>query len=412
MINWVERYAQRTRWVTSSAIRDMLGLSQQADTICFAGGLPAPELFPIERFRQATDLVLNAHGQQALQYGPTEGYTPLRWLAASYLGKYGLRFDESNVLITTGSQQAMELVGRLFLDRGDQVIVESPTYVGALHAFRVYQPDFTVARDDDGGLVVQDLAPLFSERTKFLYLMPTYQNPRGTTLSLERRQELLTVAEERGIPIVEDDPCSVLRYDGDPLPPLVVLDAQRGSNSRWLYNGGVLYHSTFSKLLAPGLRIGWVVAPAPVIQKLAVLKQGVDLHTSTLAQMIAYEVARDGFLEQHAERLRTVYHHRRDLMLKAMEEHFPAEVRWSRPPGGVFIWVQLPERVDARSVLAESLRQMVAFVPGEPFFPNGGGHNTLRLNFSNAKPDRIEEGIRRLGNVLKRFCASGIRQGD
>jgi 2-aminoadipate transaminase len=221
---------------------------------------------------------------------------------------------------------------------------------------------------------------------------------------LERREKLVSLADSWGVPIVEDDPYSQLRYEGDPIPPLIALDAIKHGGGKPGYGGSVLYHGTLSKLLAPGLRIGWVVAPHEVIQQLAALKQGIDLHTSTLTQMIAYEVARSGFLDQHIERLRAIYCHRRNVMLEAMESYLPAGVRWTRPCGGLFILVTLPSGIDAKEVLVKSLKRMVAFFPGEPFYPGGGGENTLRLNFSNAKPDRIVEGIRRLGEVLEPLC--------
>lgn len=402
MINWTDLYARRVGWVTSSALHDILKLTQQADFISFSGGLPAPELFPIERFRHAADLVLSTCGQQALQYSPTEGFSPLRQLVAGNLGRYGIQLGEDNVLITAGSQQALELVGRLFLDQGDRVLVESPTYVGALQAFGIYRPQFTVVPNDDDGLLVDDLEPVLKTKPKFVYLLPNFQNPSGTTLPLDRRKKLVALATTWRVPIIEDDPYSQLRYEGEHISPLIALDgAGRGT-----YDGTVLYHGTFSKLLAPGLRLGWVVAPAQVIRRLVALKQAVDLHTGTFVQMVAYEVARNGFLEQHVERLRETYRHRRDVMLAAMEDRFPAGVSWTRPQGGLFILATLPPGIDARQVLAESLKQMVAFVPGEPFFPDGGGQNTMRLNFSCAKPDRIQEGIRRLGAIIKTFCSS------
>ncbi len=405
MVNWAVRYAERITWVRSSALRDMLKLTQQADIICFSGGLPAPELFPIERFREAADLVLSAHGQQSLQYSPTEGYSPLRQLLASFLSRQGAPVDEHNVLITAGSQQALELVGRLMLNIGDRVVIESPTYVGALQAFDMYRPEYVIVPNDDDGLLLDNMTEVLRSNPKFLYVLPNFQNPAGVTLSPERRTRLVALADDWGVPIVEDDPYSQLRYEGEHSPPLVVLDAQEnGFNGR--YDGVVIYHSTFSKLLAPGLRIGWVVAPAEVIQQLAALKQGVDLHTSTFAQMVAYEVARGDFLEQHIQRLRTIYQARRDIMLAAMEQHFPAEASWTQPKGGLFIFVTLPQGIDTKKVLAESLQHHVAFVPGEPFFPNGGGANTFRLNFSSAKPDRIEEGVKRLGAILKAHCSS------
>ncbi len=413
MMKWKDRYAERVSWVTSSALSDMLRLTQQADVISFSGGLPAPELFPVERFRQAADLVLRVYGERALQYSPTEGYSPLRrWIAGS-LRQYGATVDESNVLITTGSQQATELIGRLLIDEGDPVLVESPTYVGALQAFGVYGPRFVVVPNDADGLLVNELESFLELEPKFLYLLPNFQNPSGTTLPLVRRKELASLSRSWGVPVVEDDPYSQLRYEGEPIPPLLALDAQANGAER-RYTGTILYHGTLSKLLAPGLRVGWVVATAEVIQQLAALKQGVDLHTGTLAQMIAYEVAKGGFLGQHIDRLRQIYQQRRDVMLQAMDTYFPAEVSWTRPKGGLFILVTLPAGIDARDVLAESLKQMVAFVPGESFFPAGGGENTFRLNFSNAKPDRIVEGIRRLGTALETFCraAGGGRRKE
>lgn len=409
MINWTDLYARRVGWVTSSALHDILKLTQQADIISFSGGLPAPELFPIERFRHAADLVLSTCGQQALQYSPTEGFSPLRQLVAGNLGRNGIQLGEDNVLITAGSQQALELVGRLFLDQGDRVLVESPTYVGALQAFGIYRPQFTVVPNDDDGLIVDDLEPVLKTKPKFVYLLPNFQNPSGTTLPLDRRKQLVALATAWRVPIIEDDPYSQLRYEGEHVSPLIALDSQQNGAGRATYDGSVLYHGTFSKLLAPGLRLGWVVAPAQVIRRLVALKQAVDLHTGTFVQMVAYEVARNGFLEQHVERLSETYRHRRDVMLAAMEDHFPAEVSWTRPQGGLFILATLPPGIDAREVLAESLKQMVAFVPGEPFFPAGGGENAMRLNFSCAKPDRIQEGIRRLGAIIKTFCSSASR---
>ncbi len=404
MVDWKQLYAQRALEMTDTALRDMLTLTQKADIISFSGGLPAPELFPVERFRQAADLVLTVYGQRALQYSPTEGHSPLRRWVASQLNRHGMRVDENNVLITTGSQQASELIGRLLIDQGDPVLVESPTYVGALQAFGIYRPRYVVVPTDDDGLLVDALEPYFQAKPKLLYLLPNFQNPSGTTLPLVRREQLVRLSMVYSVPIVEDDPYSLLRYEGETLPPLLALDALRSDAVRPGVPESVLYHGTFSKLLAPGLRIGWVLAPADVIQQLAVLKQGVDLHTGTLDQMIAYEVARSGFLDQHVERLTKIYRHRRDVMLEAMTAYFPDSVQWTRPSGGLFIFVTLPQGVIARDLLIKALEQRVAFVPGNAFFPNGGGENTLRLNFSNAKPDRIVEGIKRLGKVLGTFC--------
>ncbi|MEN8098327.1 MAG: PLP-dependent aminotransferase family protein [Chloroflexota bacterium] len=402
MIDWQSRYSQRAALVTDNVLGEVLRQSQNTDIIGFSGGLPAGELFPVDRFREAADVVLRTSGKQALQYSSTEGYSPLRSLVASYLVRFGVPVHESNVLITTGSQQAMDLVGRLFLDPGDRIALESPTYVGAVKAFRIYQPEFRIVENDGDGISIDHLSKVLETDPKLIYVLPNFQNPTGITLSLARREQLVNLANTHDVAVVEDDPYSQLRYEGEFIPPLIALDPSiKNGQVSTLYRGNVVYHGTFSKLLAPGLRVGWVIAPTDVIQHLAALKQTVDLHTSTFAQMLAYEVAKDEFLEQHVLRLRSVYRTRRDVMLKALEEHFPVEATWSKPKGGLFVWVELPSYIDTNIILNEATAKNVSFVPGASFFPNGGGSNFLRLTFSFAKPDRIEEGIKRLGAIIK-----------
>ncbi|HKZ85164.1 MAG TPA: PLP-dependent aminotransferase family protein [Anaerolineae bacterium] len=407
---WMQRYAQRTQRMSSSMIRELLKFTAQPDIISFAGGLPAPELFPIEETKAATDVVLSEMGQQALQYSPTEGYVPLREMIVRHMARYGIVVDVDNVLITSGSQQALDLIGKILINPGDKILTDEPTYLGAIQAFTMYGAEYVTVPIDEDGMQVSKLEQALRAGPKFMYILPNFQNPAGVTLSLERRHDIIAFADRYGIPIVEDDPYGQLRYEGEHIKPLVVLDAERlECENDGKYGGNVIYLSTFSKTLAPGLRLGWVVAPKEVIRQIVLAKQGTDLHTSTFDQMVAYEVARGGFIDRHVRRIREVYHHRRDVMLAALERAFPYPdmgVRWTRPKGGLFLWVVLPEWMDTAELLKEAVKDKVAFVPGVAFHPNGGGHNTMRLNFSNAREEMIEEGIARLGlAVLKEIRA-------
>lgn len=405
---WHHRYAQRTQRMGSSMIRELLKLTQQPDIISFAGGLPAPEMFPVEAFEAASSRVLRQHGSQALQYSTTEGYLPLRELIVEKMGRYGIEASVDNVLITSGSQQALDLIGKLLINPGDLVLTERPSYLGALQAWRAYQAEFSTVPIDDDGLCVDVLEEALCGGPKFMYVLPNFQNPGGVTLSYERRLALVDIADRYGVPIIEDDPYGELRFEGEHLPPLVVLDADKLNGRQYskpqsYFKGNVIYMSTFSKTLAPGLRLGWIVAPASVIQHCVMAKQGMDLHTSSFVQMVAYEVAKDGFLTEHVRQIRQVYRERRDIMLEAMSEHFPPGVRWTKPQGGLFLWVSLPEEVDSTAVLQEAIANKVAFVPGVTFYPDCDPQkNSFRLNFSNAQPDQIKDGIARLGEVLQK----------
>ncbi len=405
---WNQRFAQRTQRITASMIRELLKLTEQPDIISFAGGLPAPEVFPVEEVRAATERVLKDRPTTALQYTTTEGYRPLRELLVRHMGRYGVEVGPDNVLVTSGSQQALDLVGKLLINPGDRVLVEEPTYLGALQAFNAYQADYLPVPIDDDGMDVGALDEQLRAGPKFVYALPNFQNPGGVTLSLERRRRLVERATATGIPIVEDDPYGQLRFEGEHLPSLVKLDAETHgcANGEKTFTGNVLYLSTLSKTLAPGLRIAWVVAPAVVISKLVQIKQGADLHTSTFCQHVAYEVARGGFLDRHVRRIRAVYGERRDAMLRALDRHAPAGVRWTRPGGGLFLWATLPEGFDTLRLLDDAIAEKVAYVPGSAFYPCGGGERTMRLNFSYAAPDVIEEGIKRLCKVIERKIKS------
>jgi len=404
-IAWTSRYALRTKGIKSSAIRELLKLTQNPEVISFAGGLPASDLFPIERFEEACRTVLERDAVSALQYGETEGYKPLRDMIARHTSRYGIQAQTENVLVTSGSQQALDLIGKLLINPGDRILVEAPTYLGALQAFAAYGAEYVSIPCDGDGMRVDLLEATLRCGPKFMYVLPNFQNPGGTTLSAERRRALVLIADKYGIPIIEDDPYGQLRYEGEHLPPLVVLDRQNQTRSSTYTLGNVIYLSSFSKTLAPGLRLGWTVAPPEVIAKLVQLKQGVDLHTPTFTQIIAHEVARGNFLDEHIKKLRIAYRERRDVMLEALAQFFPSEVSWTRPQGGLFLWVTLPEGLDANELFQEALKQNVAFVPGDSFFAPTGqaqeGRRHFRLNFSNARPEQIREGIRRLGVAVK-----------
>ena len=402
---WTSRYAQRTKNIKSSAIRELLKITQKPEVISFAGGLPAPEVFPTERFREACNKVLATQGRQALQYSATEGYEPLREMIAQQTARYGVKARPENVLITSGSQQALDLMGKLLINPGDSVLVEAPTYLGALQAFNAYGAEYIAVPSDNDGLRTNQLEEALRLGPKFMYVLPNFQNPGGTTLAEGRREQLVLLAERYGIPIVEDDPYGQLRYEGEHLTPLIALDRRNMGNDSDYSRGNVIYLSTFSKTLAPGLRLGWMVAPADVIAKLVQIKQGADLHTSTFTQMVAYEVAQDNFLDEHIKLIRKVYGERRDVMLQALEEFFPPEVTWTRPQGGLFLWVTLPEGMDCHQLFEAAIKENVAFVAGDSFYAGNGfaseGRRHFRLNFSNAEPEQIREGIRRLSVAIR-----------
>jgi len=400
---WEYRYAHRSQKSGSSVIRELLKLTERPDIISFAGGLPAPEVFPVDEFREACNYVLDHYGPQALQYSTSEGYVPLREMIARHTARYSVEVTTDNILITSGSQQALDFIGRLFINRGDYIVTESPTYLGALQAWNSYGAQYIPVRTDEDGMIVDELEAALRIGPKFIYILPNFQNPSGSTLSLERRQKLIELADRYGVPIIEDDPYGQLRYEGEHIPSVVALDSEyRGGNGNGLtYSGNVIYLSTFSKLLAPGLRLAWVIAPPEVIRKLVMIKQAADLHSSSFNQYVAYEVGKGGFLDEHVKKIRSVYKERRDVMLEMMDELFPHEVTWRKPKGGMFLWGILPEGMDAAEILKRAVERKVAFVPGGGFHPRGGNDNTMRINFSYSSPEVIREGIARLGTTLK-----------
>ena len=398
-MNWNPDFAARTAQMKRSTVRETLKLAAQPGMISFAGGLPAPELFPLADVRRAMETVLRERGAAALQYGETEGVAELRdWIAREFSRPH-FQLTRDNVAIVSGGQQALDLIGRVFLNEGDTVIVENPTYLALLAAWRPLGVRFVTVPSDAGGMCVEALAPLLRPRPKLIYTTPTFQNPQGTTLTAERRKELVALLREHEIGLVEDNPYGELRYSGEPLPHLLELDARTGADGR--LDTHVIYAGTFSKVLAPGLRIGWVIADDTVIDKLVLAKQAADLHTSTLNQHLVCELLRDGTLTRQLPLLRDAYRARRDTMLAALDKHFPAAVTWTRPDGGLFLMVTLPEKLNAFDLLRRAVERKVAFVPGEDFHLNGAGRNTFRLNFSNASQEQITEGVQRLGEALR-----------
>ncbi len=393
------RFARRLDVMKASEIRELLKITQRPEVISFAGGLPAPELFPVADLKEVAADVLEREGTKALQYSTTEGHPGLREQIARRMNRdLGTAFAASQVLVTSGSQQGLDLTGKLFLDEGDEVLCESPTYIGAINAFRAYQPRFVDVPTDDDGMIPAELERCIAaaRNPKFVYAIPTFQNPTGRTWTVERRRAVLEVAARHGLVVVEDDPYGQLCFEGTTPPSLSALAAGQP----------VVYLGTFSKIFCPGMRIGWLAAPPDLYEKYVLAKQGLDLNTSTLGQyqLLAYLERFD--LDAGIARIREVYRRRRAAMLAGIEAEFPAGVTWTRPRGGLFLWVTLPAAVSARDALARALEQNVAFVPGGSFFPNGGHENTMRLNYSNMPEERITEGIRRLGGVLRELCGA------
>lgn len=384
------RFARRAEGSVSSAVREILKVTERSEVISFAGGLPAVESFPLEALREASRRVLEGgDAESALQYATTEGYAPLREWIAARLSRDGARIDPRQVLLTTGSQQALDLIGKALIDPGDRVLVETPTYLGALQAFRLYEPDFVSLPSDDQGLDPEALNEALLDGAKCLYTIPNFQNPTGRRLPLARRQALAALAERRGLTLVEDDPYGELDYQGAHLPSLLSLAPHN-----------TLHLGSFSKVLSPGMRLGYVVGPVEVIDKLVQLKQASDLHTAGLTQRIVFEAVKDGLLERHLPQVRKLYAGRCAAMLDALARHMPQGVRWNRPEGGMFIWVELPAGVDASLLFERAIAEDVAFVPGAPFYANQAELNTLRLAFVTVDELRIEAGIARLGALL------------
>ncbi len=389
----VWNFSTSAKEMKSSAIREILKITQRSDIISFAGGLPAPELFPVEEIKKACSKVLDESGPMALQYSLTMGYLPLRKAIAERISKRdGIKVTEENIAITGGSQQGLDIIGRVFLDSTSTVIVEKPSYLGAIQAFNSYRPTYITVGMDDQGMVLDEIEEnIKKHKPRFIYAVANFQNPSGITMSLERRKRLVELGKEYYTPIIDDNPYGELRYHGKHLPSVKSLGGEN-----------VIELGTCSKIISPGLRIGWIVGTVEVMQMIERLKQAMDLHTNTFAQYVIYEYIKTGQLDEHIDKIRKAYGERRKVMLDALEKYFPKEINWTKPEGGLFLWVQLPEGNSATEILPKAVdQQKVAYVPGKPFFVDESGDNTLRLNFSNATPDMIVEGIKRLSSVFK-----------
>jgi 2-aminoadipate transaminase len=379
--------ARRAERLNPSTIREILKLTERPGIVSLAGGLPAADTFPVQAMQEATARVLRETPREALQYAASEGYGPLREWVAGELATHGLRAQAAQVLITTGSQQGLDLVGKVLVDPGSTVAVETPTYLGALQAFAPYEPEFVALEGDADGPLPEALES--ARGARFVYLQPDFQNPSGRCVPAARRAALVERALALGLPIVEDNPYGELWYDAPPPPPLAALAG-----------AGAVYLGSFSKVLAPGLRLGYLVAPAPLFPKLLQAKQAADLHTPGFNQRIVYEVVKDGFLRDHVPTLRARYRARRDAMQAALVQHLPPGCRWTAPAGGMFFWLELPPHLDATALLPQAVGAGVAYVPGATFHAHGGHANTLRLSFVTVAPAQISAAVAQLGRIL------------
>ncbi|MCT8159119.1 PLP-dependent aminotransferase family protein [Pseudoruegeria sp. SHC-113] len=399
-MEWHSVFASRMGRMKASEIRELLKLLDQPEVISFAGGIPDPALFPAEAFRAAFEKIFATGASAALQYSVSEGHRPLRDWIAGEMGRIGVPCTRENILITSGSQQALDYLGKLLLSPGDTALLGWPTYLGALGAFNAYEPryDQLTPGGNRGAEAYRQAAEAAGSTVKFAYVSADFANPTGETLSLRERESLLDLAEALDIPLLEDAAYQALRYRGEAIPPILSLDVARSGS---IEAARTIYCGSFSKTLSPGLRVGWVCAPQAVIARLVLMKQAADLHSATLNQMAVAEVAQTIYAE-HTEMLRDTYATRCAAMLAALTAHMPEGVTWSDPEGGMFVWLTLPRGMDAAELLKQALEQeRIAFVPGGAFFADGSGRNTLRLSFSRATPEKIETGMQRLGKVLR-----------
>jgi len=393
-----DEFSEIAKNLKASEIRELLKLTQQPDIISFAGGLPNPESFPVDTIKKIIDSLLETEGARILQYGSTEGVNSFRdALSEMMRNKYGVSVTKDNILVTAGSQQALYLLAKIFINPGDKVIIEAPTYIGILTAFQSYKPEYKeIEMDDDGmrtDLLEETLRSMRKEgdKPKMIYTIPTFQNPAGVTMSLDRRKHLIELSEDYDVLIVEDDPYGELRYSGEPLPLLKSLDR----------NHNVIYLGTFSKILSPGFRMAHLIAHEEIIHKAVLAKQGIDLCTNTVGQFVAREYISRGYLENHIPKIIELYKRKRDLMLDMLEDHFPDGVKWTKPDGGMFLWVTLPDGMDAEKMFHRAIQHKVAYVIGSAFFPRRNHKNTMRLNFTYPTDEQIKVGVVRLSKVIR-----------
>ena len=390
------QFAHRMDLLKGSEIRELLKLTAQPDIISFAGGMPAPELFPVEQMMEASMAVLKENGRVALQYSSTEGFPRLReQIAERMLAKNNIHTDADHILVTSGSQEGLDFSARVFLNPGDVVLLESPSYLGAVNAFKACEPKFVEVPTDDGGMIMEELEKILAttEKVKMIYVIPDFQNPTGRTWDLDRRHKFMEIINRYEIPVIEDNPYGELRFKGEFLPALKTMDTK----------DLVIYLGTFSKILAPGYRLGWICCGSDIFDKMTLIAQAAVLQTATISMMVVSKYLDMFDLDAHVQKIRDTYRHRCDLMISTMDEYFPKEAKFTRPEGGLFTWVEMPEYVNTRDMAADALALNVAFVPGDGFFPDAGHNNCIRLNYSCMPDDRIVEGVKRLAEVMKKY---------
>ncbi len=396
-MDFTKLYSDNSKRFKASEIRELLAVSQQPGVISFAGGLPNPQAFPIEEVQKIMNTILKEDGARALQYGPTSGIKEFREKVVEMVQKDGINTSIDEVFVSVGSQQALDLTGRVFLDRGDVVFLGSPSYLGGINAFRAYGAKFVGVPLDKNGMKVELLEEKIKEskrkgeNSKIIYIVPTFQNPAGVVLSEERRKRIIEIAQEHNLLIVEDDPYGKLRFEGKPLKPIKI------------YDDNIIYMATFSKILSPGFRIAYVIAPEEITRKMVIAKQSVDLCTPTFTQLIAYHFMKNGFMEKHIPRIIEMYKRKRDIMLDSLEEYFPEGCKWTHPQGGMFLWATLPDHIDTAEMVQEAIqKEKVAYVHGRAFYADEGGAHSMRLNFSNPSDENVKEGIKRLAKVIEK----------
>ena len=387
------KYAKRMDNIRASEIRELLKLTQKPGIISFGGGFPAPELFPVNEMIEISKYVIENHGSKALQYGPTEGYEPLRSAIAKRMEKMQAFVEGKDILVTSGSQQGLDFTAKLFINPGDTIILEKPSYLGAINAFKAYEPNFVDIELEDDGMNMEELEEALktTENVKFIYIIPDFQNPSGKTWSLEKRKKLVELGNKYDIAIIEDNPYGELRFEGENLPSIKHFDTEVR----------VVYLGTSSKILCPGFRLGWIAASPEVLNKYILMKQGADLQSSTISQIEVATYLEQYNIEEHIEKIKETYKRRRDLMINVMKEEFPKEIKYTVPQGGLFTWVTLPEYMNSRDLAVKALDKNVAYVPGGSFYANGGHENDMRLNYSAMEDDKIVEGMKRLAEVIK-----------
>lgn len=387
-------FSNRISGMSGNAIREILKVTQQPDFISFAGGIPGSDCFPLKEIKEIANEI--SCRTELLQYGTSEGYQPLREWISEWIKTKGIQAKPSEIVITTGSQQGIDLSAKAFLNPGESILVENPTYLAAIQIFTVYEAQFSVIETDENGLIPSSLKNEAQKKAhKLIYTIPNFQNPTGITLSLERRQEVAKMLKELNLILIEDDPYGDVCFNGNSLKPIKAFDK----------DDRVIYLGSFSKIISPGLRVGFAVAHEDIIRKLTIGKQTTDVHTCNMAQGLVYEFCRRGLLEPHIKIIRQKYKEKRDLMIQLLEDNFPPEVTWTMPEGGLFIWVKMPSNISTIDLLKEAVKEKIAFIPGDTFFALGGVYNTMRLNFSNATNEKMEEGITKLGQVVKKYLS-------